>query len=492
MLAPTHSVFGLFLTLILLAVFGVEQGLHWVILTVAIIGSLAPDIDLPSSLIGKIFFFISKPLERNFGHRTVTHSFLGWAIASLIFGAFAAGSFFLFDALHWTPLIANFFDVPKSQAIHHLLRVITAFSIGYASHILLDMFNPRGVQLLWPNDARDVIPGNPKFRPNAGSKAELAIFVTFTLLLSLALPISSYGLMTSLRWLLATPAAAIEEFQTSPYRTYVYFEGIDNTTKKHISGTGEILETQNKRLIILFPAHPPSLPPSLKLRRASKLRRTSPPLQRTAGASAKASPQPKIYSLSDDTNADITTTKVRAIKTKDPVTITTFTFDDQSADALLAKLTDADLVSGTIILPDNIKLQLPTTKAIHQTGNKLTLTFAAKAQLQALRLTNATLKHQSSLNFQLATLTEKRHLLQQQLDRTFPKSDLTPLGQSILNKPNENLDAKREALQLRLEQLDHQIETIEEQIDGEKLLLSGEVRVRRVDEARLNSLIGKL
>ena len=226
----------------MLAVFGVEQGLHWVILTVAIIGSLAPDIDLPSSIIGKIFFFISKPLERNFGHRTVTHSFFGWAIASLIF------------AILVIPMKMGIqFFAGLSVTWSLTWRLIVAFSIGYASHILLDMFNPRGVQLLWPNDARDVIPGNPKFRPNAGSKAELAIFVAFTLLLSLALPISSYGLMTSLRWLLATPTAAIEEFQTSPYRTYVYFEGIDNTTKKHISGTGEILETQNKRLIILFP-----------------------------------------------------------------------------------------------------------------------------------------------------------------------------------------------------------------------------------------------
>ena len=54
MLAPTHSIFGLFLTLILLAVFGVKEGLHWTILVVAIIGSLMPDLDMPKSFIGQI------------------------------------------------------------------------------------------------------------------------------------------------------------------------------------------------------------------------------------------------------------------------------------------------------------------------------------------------------------------------------------------------------------------------------------------------------
>lgn len=77
MLAPTHSVFGIFLTLIILAVFGIPQSLHWTILLCAIIGSLSPDIDHPKALIGRIFFFISKPLDRRFGHRTVTHSFIG-------------------------------------------------------------------------------------------------------------------------------------------------------------------------------------------------------------------------------------------------------------------------------------------------------------------------------------------------------------------------------------------------------------------------------
>ncbi len=85
MLAPTHSVFGIFLTLIFLAVFGIQWSLHWTIILVAIFGSIVPDIDHPRSVIGKLFPYISIPLERRYGHRTITHSFIGWIISTVIF-----------------------------------------------------------------------------------------------------------------------------------------------------------------------------------------------------------------------------------------------------------------------------------------------------------------------------------------------------------------------------------------------------------------------
>jgi inner membrane protein len=42
----------------------------------AAIASLLPDIDLPPARIGRLFWFVSVPLERRFGHRTLTHSAL--------------------------------------------------------------------------------------------------------------------------------------------------------------------------------------------------------------------------------------------------------------------------------------------------------------------------------------------------------------------------------------------------------------------------------
>ena len=162
MLAPTHTVFGLFLTLIILAAFGVQISLHWTIMIVAVIGAMIPDIDHPKSLIGKLFPFISIPLERKFGHRTFTHSFAGALVFTVMFAVVAFG----------IKLIPS--QTPVSIGL--VYRWIAAFGIGFVSHLCLDMFNKQGSQLMWPNTGRDVIPKNIKYRLESGSKAELYIF----------------------------------------------------------------------------------------------------------------------------------------------------------------------------------------------------------------------------------------------------------------------------------------------------------------------------
>ena len=226
MLAPTHSVFGIFLTLIILAVFGIQWSLHWTILLVAILGAIMTDIDHPKSVIGKMFYFISAPIERRYGHRTVTHSFIGWAISSVIFALLVLIWIFIFGFLLK-------FDVGGSDLWP---RWIAAFSISYMSHLLLDMFNPRGSQMFWPNLGRDVMPRNPKFRPESGSRVEILIFIILFALMLFAFPISKYGIASSLRWLLATPGSAIQEFKALKTHTYVEFKGYFTETKR--SGNG--------------------------------------------------------------------------------------------------------------------------------------------------------------------------------------------------------------------------------------------------------------
>ena len=49
-----------------------------------ILGSLLPDVDSPNSSLGRIVPFVSIPLERRYGHRTITHSLLAlFALAAL-------------------------------------------------------------------------------------------------------------------------------------------------------------------------------------------------------------------------------------------------------------------------------------------------------------------------------------------------------------------------------------------------------------------------
>ena len=82
MLAATHIAFSSTLYLGGAAVFEYETS----IITWAIVAlfSLMPDIDLPTSKVGRPLFFISVPMEKRFGHRTITHSVIGVSILAAV------------------------------------------------------------------------------------------------------------------------------------------------------------------------------------------------------------------------------------------------------------------------------------------------------------------------------------------------------------------------------------------------------------------------
>ncbi len=202
MIAPTHAIYGPALALILLAVFGVEASFHWTIVICAILGALAPDLDHPSSTIGRLFPWISKPIERKFGHRAVTHSALGTVVATMAFALILILSTTVLQQVLEQPVSMTL--IPISLKFLHLtatdiLRLTLAFAIGYASHIVLDMLTPRGVNLLWPNPNRDIWFKN-SLQIETASKGEIPVALVGIVLLVLAFPLSTYGPMTALRW----------------------------------------------------------------------------------------------------------------------------------------------------------------------------------------------------------------------------------------------------------------------------------------------------
>jgi len=75
MTAPTHVTFGA------LSYFVVAAALQWqpsaAAVVTAALGSLLPDIDLPTSAVGRPFFPVSKAINEQIGHRTLTHSVIG-------------------------------------------------------------------------------------------------------------------------------------------------------------------------------------------------------------------------------------------------------------------------------------------------------------------------------------------------------------------------------------------------------------------------------
>lgn len=86
-----------------------------------ILGSILPDIDHPRSIVGSRAWFISKSISRSFGHRGITHSFLGMALVFL-------------------PL--HLFNLPD--------QYIVSLMIGYLTHLFADWLTPAGIPLLYP------------------------------------------------------------------------------------------------------------------------------------------------------------------------------------------------------------------------------------------------------------------------------------------------------------------------------------------------------
>ena len=140
----THSAFGLLFTLISVKIIASFELLDISYLLsgplfngsiikfylAAVVGSLMPDIDHAQSKMGKLLWFISKPLKF-FGikHRGLTHSLLGIILFTLL---------------------------SKQLVNYNWIEYVTWWGliIGYISHIVADMMNVQGLPLLFPNDKR--------------------------------------------------------------------------------------------------------------------------------------------------------------------------------------------------------------------------------------------------------------------------------------------------------------------------------------------------
>jgi inner membrane protein len=154
MIAPTHITFAELLYLLLLTTTGVA--LNTVNAVVMVFASVLADIDTAASFLGRSLPFISKPIERKFGHRTLTHS-LAFICALAIF---------------LSPLNLITPDV------------YMCILVGYASHPFLDTMTVTGVKLFYPfSTAKCVFPmevNNPhRYRLQTGSKMDKALGLLF-------------------------------------------------------------------------------------------------------------------------------------------------------------------------------------------------------------------------------------------------------------------------------------------------------------------------
>ncbi|ADE16977.1 membrane-bound metal-dependent hydrolase (plasmid) [Nitrosococcus halophilus Nc 4] len=228
MIAGTHIAFASALYLGGAALFEYDTDfLGWALAAGA---SLLPDVDLPTSKLGRVLFWLSTRLEKHFGHRTITHSFLAlWVLAVLI------------SPLLW--LNPVYFGCILG---------------GYWSHLWIDMLNLRGADLFWPSPVRVVMPGNRHYRMAVGSKAEM-VLMTALLAACLGLyPVSGLGFRTGLQHLLGNFELAREAFiQEAGTRWFTLeLEAIDNLTLEHMTCQCPVLGVWQKGLIVLHQGQP--------------------------------------------------------------------------------------------------------------------------------------------------------------------------------------------------------------------------------------------
>jgi inner membrane protein len=143
MLAPTHAALGILFTAAAL------QTVNPVVLSVAGIASLIPDIDHPKSVLGRVFFPISRFISDRFSHRTITHSWIGVFVCILV------------AAILWMRF-------PQCAA---------GLVCGYVSGVVGDMFTKSGVNFFFPAKVSVIVFRNPALRFKTGSLSELGVLL---------------------------------------------------------------------------------------------------------------------------------------------------------------------------------------------------------------------------------------------------------------------------------------------------------------------------
>ena len=137
--ATTHAVFGVAALAGAALVAGVEPPAY--VYPAAVAAAWLPDVDNPRSTLGnglsrsknQVLNLVSRPLSwalrttsfvlvRTVGHRTLTHSLVGVLL----------------------------FALPVWLLLGAFPNLSLALVVGYASHVLADALNTRGVPLLWP------------------------------------------------------------------------------------------------------------------------------------------------------------------------------------------------------------------------------------------------------------------------------------------------------------------------------------------------------
>jgi len=221
MTAPTHIVAGIsamsFISLLIPA-----YKLNLTHIIVGAIFALLPDVDNPRSFIGRLLFFISNPIDRKYGHRTITHSLLGTFIV-------AACVFFVLYVLSPSHCTDAMLCVSAN------ISIAATVTIAYFSHIFFDSMTKQGVLIYYPARLWGIFPPRASWRIRTGSKAEIIYFIAFLTASLIFLPLGQSGVIQTFNrlFLVQQVDVRLRELEAKKARTTRGFteEQIDSLLK---------------------------------------------------------------------------------------------------------------------------------------------------------------------------------------------------------------------------------------------------------------------
>lgn len=227
MSGPNHIVGGtVFTGLFASLMFGVNILASPFTICLAIVASLLPDIDHTRSVVGKIGYPLARWINRKYGHRTITHGMPCYLVLTTLSGIVERT---FFGHLEWTAI----------------------FSLGYFSHLVLDMFTLQGVPLMYPFSRSPwVMIGNPEKRIRTGDfRKEAVAFSIFILMGVFLQPLFSKGFWTVWNQKLATLRHVHGEFLNSHDLLKVTYQISEGTSKRR--GSGYVIESKESEAWLL-------------------------------------------------------------------------------------------------------------------------------------------------------------------------------------------------------------------------------------------------
>jgi membrane-bound metal-dependent hydrolase YbcI (DUF457 family)/biotin carboxyl carrier protein len=190
-----------------------------------VIGSLLPDIDTTQSGLGKIIKPVSRLIERRFGHRTITHSFLG----ALLFQVIASPLYWLNPRAFWM------------------------LFMGVMSHLILDTWNIIGVPLLYPSRIQFWFVINRAYRLPYGSPLEGTILVSLLFAGVVLFPISRQGFSPVFHQWLGTPSGVVSDYLEwrDDFEVFADVDGFNVETQEKIHGRFRVIDAIGKEGVIV-------------------------------------------------------------------------------------------------------------------------------------------------------------------------------------------------------------------------------------------------